>query len=123
MSLAPAEIGARIKEARNRKGWTQLQLALEAGVSPSTVTRWERGGLPPMRELIRLATVLEVPAEELVDPAPSGNGTIESARLEQLEARVEEALVVLREVRAAVLAQTGSPPEDRLGTPRARPKG
>lgn len=122
MSLEPAEIGARIKQARLRKGWTQLDLALQAEVSPSTVTRWERGGLPPMRELIRLADVLEVEAEELVDPPAAGNGTIDSARLALLEERVGEALVLLHEVRAAVLAQAGSLPEDQSGTPRARPE-
>jgi transcriptional regulator with XRE-family HTH domain len=120
MSLEPAEIGARIREARLRKGWTQLQLALEAGVSPSTVTRWERGGLPPMRELIRISDVLGVPAEELVEQSADGDGT--TARLAQLEARVEEALVVLQEVRSAVLAQGGSPRAARQGTSRARPK-
>jgi transcriptional regulator with XRE-family HTH domain len=120
MSLEPAEIGTRIREARLRKGWTQLQLALEADVSPSTVTRWERGGLPPMRELIRLAGVLEVPAEALVDSPPSGDGVIDSARLALLEERVGEALVLLHEVRAAVLAQAEESAEDRPGTSRVR---
>src|SRR6266498_3927614 len=120
MPIEPTEIGARIKGARLQKGWTQFQLAVEAHVSPSTVTRWERGGLPPMRELIRLAEVLEVPAETLVEPpAPQNGGPIDGARLVQLEERVEEALAVLLEVRAAVLAQTAASAKARPGTSRA----
>ena len=97
MSLDPQEIGERIRAARLRKGWTQLQLALEASVSPSTVARWERGGLPPVRELIRLAGVLGVPAEDLVeDQLPAQ----ESERLEALLARLERLVEMMERASA-----------------------
>lgn len=98
MTLEPKEIGGRIKRARLRQGWTQLQLALEADVSPSTVTRWERGGLPPMRELIRLAAVLNVPAEDLVED-----------HLPQEEAERLEALIVRLERLVGLLERAASP--------------
>jgi transcriptional regulator with XRE-family HTH domain len=68
MSFEPEEIGRRIKAARERKGWTQLQFALEAGKSPSTTYRWEHGRLPPVHELVRIAGLLDVDVTELVEP-------------------------------------------------------
>lgn len=41
------DIGARIKENRLRKGWTQEVLARVLRVSPITVSRWERGVMVP----------------------------------------------------------------------------
>jgi transcriptional regulator with XRE-family HTH domain len=66
-TVDPSEIGRRIKRAREQKGWTQLTFALEANVSPSTITRWESGKLPPVRELIRIAQLLDVDADYLVE--------------------------------------------------------
>lgn len=65
-TVDPMEIGRRIKQAREQKGWTQLVFALEANVSPSTVTRWESGKLPPVRELIRVAQLLGVDPDYFV---------------------------------------------------------
>ncbi len=70
MSLDPKEIGGRIAAARDRQGWTQMDLANEANVSMSTVARWESGKLPPVRELIRVAEVLGVEPDYLVEGAP-----------------------------------------------------
>jgi len=39
--------GAQVKEARELLGWTRAKLACEAGVSPSSVDRLERGTRPP----------------------------------------------------------------------------
>lgn len=68
VSIDPREIGRRIKKARDAKRWTQLDFASEASVSPSTVQRWEAGKLPAVRELIRVADILGVEAEWLVEP-------------------------------------------------------
>lgn len=32
-----------IRELRKRKGWSQIQLAIAAGVSPTTISKIERG--------------------------------------------------------------------------------
>jgi transcriptional regulator with XRE-family HTH domain len=48
----------QVKELRQRKGWTQEEMAQKIGVSLSTVQRWEKqGGRPtrlPRRELEKL---------------------------------------------------------------------
>jgi putative transcriptional regulator len=47
-----------IRELREARGWTQLELATRLGVTPSTVYNWERGRHEPragqLRELARL---------------------------------------------------------------------
>jgi transcriptional regulator with XRE-family HTH domain len=60
-------IGARLAGAREGLGLTQTSLAINAGVSVSSVQRWESGRLPPIRELIRIAGILEIPPSELVE--------------------------------------------------------
>lgn len=71
MPLSPEEVGARIARAREEmtpKPWSQLDLALALSVSPSTIYRWEKGKLPSMNELIRLAEVLDKPTDYLTEP-------------------------------------------------------
>ena len=99
MALEPREIGRRIAAAREAKGWTQLDFAYEAGKSPSTISRWERGELPTVRELMRIAGVLEVPAEELVEPLSADGATDQEGWRLVLEAVAEqrEALRLLLE--------------------------
>ena len=43
-------IGDRIKEARNKLGLTQAQLARQVGVSSQTVWAWEAGRVKPTHE-------------------------------------------------------------------------
>lgn len=100
VALAPKEIGRRIKAARDAKHWSQLQFALSASVSPSTVSRWERGYLPPVRELMRIADVLEVPAETLVEPERVEASV--SARLARLEEEASETRAILLDVAKAL---------------------
>lgn len=88
------EVGKRIKAARTEKHWTQMDLAREASVSLATVQRWERGQLPRVRELIRLAELLDVPVENLVEPRredPTVQEELEEVKLEvaRLSALVE----------------------------------
>lgn len=71
MPLSPEEVGARIVRAREEmtpKPWSQFDLALALSVSPSTIYRWEKGKLPSMTELIRLAEVLHKPVDYLTEP-------------------------------------------------------
>lgn len=54
------EIAERVKYYRNRKGWSQEQLARQVGVSLNTVQRWEAGKTTPSPlALSRLKEVLE----------------------------------------------------------------
>ena len=87
VTMDPREVGRRIAAARDARGWTQMVFAVEANVSMSTVARWEAGKLPPVRELMRIADVLGVSADRLVEPRDAENGVGE--RLDRLEALVE----------------------------------
>lgn len=100
--IGPDEIGRRIKRAREQKGWSQLNLAMEAAVSPTTVSRWERGYLPPVRELIRLAGVLGVDPDDLVEAEPT-----EQDQLTQLRSEVAE----MRALLLQALGRTDPPSE------------
>jgi len=87
VTLDPKDVGRHIAAARIRRGWTQMTFAVEANVSMSTVARWEAGKLPPVRELMRIADVLGVPAEQLVE-SPDVPSDIDD-RLSRLEALVD----------------------------------
>lgn len=95
VTFDPQGVGRRIAAARIRKGWTQLDFALQANISPSSVSRWERGKLPPVRELVRIAGVLDVDVAELVEeeepPARPGEAAI-LAELAEIRAMLAEAL-------------------------------
>lgn len=64
MQTPPEILGRNVRAARKRKGWTQEDLAHEAGLAPVQISRIERG----VRE-VRLTTVLKLLAA--LDVAPN----------------------------------------------------
>lgn len=44
-------IGERIRQARERRGWTQTELATKVGVGYKTVSNWETGNTVPQNRL------------------------------------------------------------------------
>lgn len=62
MSPAPHPLRA----ARLRAGLTQAQLAQRAGVSRATINYIEKGQLPQLRTLLKVARSLGVDARELI---------------------------------------------------------
>lgn len=55
------ELGRSVRELRERRGWSQTQLAKAAGMTQSAVARFESGGtVPTLAVLERLATALDV---------------------------------------------------------------
>jgi SOS-response transcriptional repressor LexA len=64
-------IGERIAKARARKGWSQSELARQAGVRPQSVQLWEADETAPSRKRIEsVAALLETTPEELLFDAP-----------------------------------------------------
>jgi transcriptional regulator with XRE-family HTH domain len=50
-----------VRELREERGWSQFQLAIEAGVTPGTISNWERGlSEPKVSQLRKLAEVFNV---------------------------------------------------------------
>lgn len=66
----PAEVfGRRLREARERRGWTQDQLAKYAAVHRTTIVRLERAQTEPSLDVVlRCAAGLGVPPVHLIVP-------------------------------------------------------
>ena len=59
--------GAVIKNLREKKRMTQLQLAEKIGVSDKTVSKWEKGvSVPDAETLIKLADLLDTSVNDLL---------------------------------------------------------
>lgn len=59
--------GMRLKTIREKRGWTQTELAEKIGVSRATIFYLETGGLQPSADLLhRLAKALKVKVGELL---------------------------------------------------------
>ena len=94
----PDEIGARIKEARRKHGWTQDDLAAAVGVSRSAVAQWETGRAGQLTpNLTRIASVLGIGVEFL---------TLGEDKRGPVQTRTSDELAMLRLYRECA-------PEDR----------
>ena len=63
----PTQIGIRIRDVRQQRGWTQDHLASIVGVSRSAVAQWETGRSGQVTgNLTRIASCLEVGVEFLM---------------------------------------------------------
>lgn len=65
--MAASDLGTRIRRARERKRWSQEQLADAIGVGTRSVGRWERGCALPRNSIGALEHVLGV---SLADDQP-----------------------------------------------------
>ena len=60
-------IGRRIKETREKLGFNQAKLALEADITPAAISQIESGDRTPSTPILRrLATALQVSADYLL---------------------------------------------------------
>lgn len=79
-ALRPAEIAARIRYFRERRGLKAAQLARACGVSAASVSEWEAGNTEPTHEnLARVARACGVDLAEfwgaaiVIIPMPAGS--------------------------------------------------
>ena len=55
-----------IRQLREERGWTQLELANRLGVTPSTIYNWERGRFEPRASQLRqLAQAFAVKMDDI----------------------------------------------------------
>lgn len=66
--------GAQVRSLRDKRGWTQAQLAKHlGGVSPSAVAQWEKGWTQPSKASLQaLARVFEVSVADLMEDSIIG---------------------------------------------------
>lgn len=65
-------IGLRIKRARERKRWTQRQLAQAVGVNTKTIDNYENGRTSPRNSIGALEEVLGISLDSGGEPEPAG---------------------------------------------------
>src|SRR5580693_7759074 len=64
-----ASVGEGVRRARQARGWTQVQLAEAAGLSPNYVARLERGELgASLFVAYQLSRTLGISVRDLVEP-------------------------------------------------------
>lgn len=63
-----ADLGSRVKKLRDSRGFTQMRLAIEAGLSLSVVSQIEQARIPDPRgsTLVRIAEALGVKVDDLL---------------------------------------------------------
>jgi transcriptional regulator with XRE-family HTH domain len=72
--------GARLKQARERAGLSQAELARRSGLSVRNVQNWEQGHREPLAgRLLALARALGVPVESLLVDSVAGRGSTKEA--------------------------------------------
>lgn len=60
------DMGKRIREKREERGWSQERLAIEANIDNSHLGKLERGeGNPTVKLVFRIAQALEIDFQEL----------------------------------------------------------
>ena len=85
--------GENLKILRNKKGYTQENLAIKINVVRQTVSKWEKGlSVPDADTLQKIAEVLEVSVGELLG-APIKQSENKNEVAEQL-ARINEQLAI-----------------------------
>ena len=115
MRLTPEQVGERIRAARQAKRWTHEELARQMGVNWRTVQRWQKGQLPRMNTLLRLAEVLDVSHGYFVEPEDSlATVTDLRERVDKLARRVEDLTQDLARALASLPTAPGETRPERL---------
>ena len=63
----PKNLRMTLKDLRDAKGLTQMEVAVKLGTNPTTVSNWERGVQEPrLNQIPSLAKLYGVTADELI---------------------------------------------------------
>jgi len=97
MAAKGEELGRRIKQARDERGWKQKDLAQAVHVEPMTVSRWERGvNTPDLDTLALIAKATGKPQSFFVEERKVTQ-TVDQ-RLATMAQNQQEAIDLLREL-------------------------
>lgn len=78
-------VADNVKKLRQRRGWSQVRLAMEAHVSQQSISFIERGRNEPSADMIRaLAKALNVSTSEIIDSVQEENKNISQQKEIQL---------------------------------------
>lgn len=73
-------INEKIKELREKNGWSQSELAEKSGISTSAISQFESGGRTPSAPILRkLATTLNTTIDYLLGIQTSANDANDKA--------------------------------------------
>ncbi|MFC4323446.1 helix-turn-helix domain-containing protein [Litchfieldia salsa] len=78
--------GEKVKSLRELKQMNQQELAIKVRVGPGTIEKYEAGlKVPDIQMILKLSTVLDVPATELlpITEQPGGSNELEILHLTQ----------------------------------------
>ncbi|NLP51029.1 helix-turn-helix transcriptional regulator [Bacillus sp. RO1] len=95
-------IGENIRFYRERAKMSAAELALKIRVGTGTIEKYEAGlQTPDMQTILKISTVLDVPASELLESFTSKNTTGLDPELEELikEVGVKRAKLILRKAK------------------------
>jgi transcriptional regulator with XRE-family HTH domain len=95
-------IGENIRFYRERAKLTAAELALKIRVGTATIEKYESGlQVPDVQTILKISTVLDVPASELLESAAHTSSTGLDYELEQLieEVGVKRAKLILRKAK------------------------
>ena len=63
------QLGERIRRLREKKHWSQAELAARLKIDPEELARWECGqAVPDLQQLGRMAELFSVPVKHLLRP-------------------------------------------------------
>ena len=83
--------GERIREARKKAGMTQAQLSEQSGIAAISIHQYEAGKRQPQIErLLRVASILNVPIEQLVDMETASEYTKAVIKMSKADTAEEE---------------------------------
>ena len=88
------DIGTRIRQLRQSRGWSQAELARRMGINKSVIGYYELGGrFPTCENLIKLGDVFAVTVDYILKgdkTEPTGMGSLTDAQLNAIRTIVAE---------------------------------
>lgn len=105
----PNPLGDQIRSAREARGWSQIELAQQVGVTNRTIGEWERGARVPKKHIGRIEKILGITLRdtktelgEFTDPQLTAEITARLASRDERIRNLEQRVAALEErLRAA----------------------